>query len=315
MGLKNHYKMKSPFGRITSELLSWSPKLGDRETRRLDVSARVITVANYKGGVGKTTTAVNLASGLAFLKNYRVLLIDFDPQGNASISLDVDIETLRYSVKDLLSGKMTNWKYLLWPKGEKLDILPANATLRDIEPELMVDVNGRIRLKERLAPIRDRYDFIIIDTPPTVGLFLQAPLIAATEVIAPIDVGYFSLQGIRQLLEEINKVRSHLNPDLQIGGILLTKYDSRTSLSKQVEGVLRKGFKEQAFKTMIRVNVDVIRAQAERKSIFAYDLASTGAADYKDLIEEIVGNVVIFPKRREKIGDKEPAYARDTRAN
>jgi chromosome partitioning protein len=279
------------------------------------VSARVVAISNNKGGTGKTTTAVNLASGLAFLKGYRVLLVDLDPQGNASISLDVDIETLRYSVKDLLSGKMTNFKYLLWPKGDTLDILPSNATLKDIEPELMVDVNGRIRLKERLAPVLEKYDYIIIDTPPTVGIYMQGPLIAATEVIIPVDVGYFSLQGIRQLLEEIQKVRSHFNPDLQIGGILLTKFDSRTSLSKQVEGVLRKGFKEQALKTMIRVNVDIIRSQAERKSIFAYDFASSGAKDYQDLIEELVGNVVIFPKRRGMSGDEESTHAGATRAN
>jgi chromosome partitioning protein len=279
------------------------------------VSARVITISNLKGGTAKTTTAVNLASGLAFLKNYRVLLVDFDPQGNASISLDVDIETLRYSVKDLLTGKMTNPKYLLWPKGSNLDILPANSALQDVEPELMVNVDGRTRLKERLAPFMDKYDYVIIDTPPSVGLFTQGPLITATDVIIPIDVGYFSIQGLRQLLEQIQKIRSHFNKDLRIAGILLTKFDSRTSLSKQVEGVLRKSFKEQAFKTTIRVNVDIIRAQAERKSIFAYDIGSTGSQDYRDLIEELIGNVVMFPKRREMSGDEKRTHAGATLSN
>src|SRR5262245_47946406 len=299
MGLKNHYKMKSPFGRITSELLSWSPKLGDRETRRLDVSARVITVANYKGGVGKTTTAVNLASGLAFLKGYRVLLIDFDPQGNASISLNVDIETLDWSVKDLLTGKMLDLNYLLWDKGDQLKILPANNSLKSIENELLTAVNGRVRLKSRLLPILDDFDYIIIDTPPTTGIFTQSPLIASDEVIIPVDVGYFSLQGIRQLLEEMEQIQEHYNPELKIAGILLTKFDSRTVLSKQVEAALRKNFNKLAFKTVIRVNVDIIRSQIDRKSIFAFDRASSGAADYEQLIDELVGdNVVKFPAKR-----------------
>jgi chromosome partitioning protein len=261
--------------------------------------ARVITIANNKGGTGKTTTAVNLASGLAFLKGYRVLLVDFDPQGNASISLNVDIENLDWSVKDLLTGKMLDFHYLLWNKGEPLKILPANNNLKTIENELFTAVNGRVRLKARLMPILDDFDYIIIDTPPTTGIFTQAPLIASNDVIIPVDVGYFSLQGIRQLLEELEQIREHYNPNLQIAGILLTKFDSRTVLSRQVEAALRKSFEELAFKTMIRVNVDIIRAQIDRKSIFAFDRTSSGAQDYEQLIAELLaGNVVQFPKRR-----------------
>jgi chromosome partitioning protein len=230
--------------------------------------ARVITIANNKGGTGKTTTAVNLASGLAFLKGYRVLLVDFDPQGNASISLNVDIENLDWSVKDLLTGKMLDFQYLLWNKGEPLKILPANNNLKSIENELYTAVNGRVRLKARLLPILDDFDYI-------------------------------SLQGIRQLLEELEQIREHYNPDLQIAGILLTKFDSRTVLSRQVEAALRKSFEELAFQTMIRVNVDIIRAQIDRKSIFAFDRTSSGAQDYEQLIAELLAsNVVQFPKRR-----------------
>lgn len=263
---------------------------------------RVIAVANNKGGTGKTTTAVNLSSGLAFQKGYRVLLIDFDPQGNASMSLGVDIEGLRYSVKDLLTGRMTDFQYLVWEKGNRLQVLPANSTLKDIEPELLGSVDGRLRLKTRIAPILDEFDLVLIDTPPTTGVFTQAALVASSEVLIPVDVGYFSLQGIRQLLEEIEKIREHFNPDLRISGILLTKFDSRTSLSKQVEGILRKSFHEKAFKCVIRVNVDLVRAQIERKSIFAYDPASAGAEDYQHLIDELLGNVVMFPKRRRAAG-------------
>jgi chromosome partitioning protein len=295
MRLKNQYKMMDAFGRI---FLGWVPWLGDRERRRPNVSARIISVANNKGGTAKTTTAVNLASGLAFLKGYRVLLVDSDPQGNASIALDVDIENLDCSLQDLLTGKVTDFKYLLWDRGDNLKILPASNALQDIENELVSNIDGRVRLRERLNPILNDFDYIIIDTPPTLSIFTQGPLIASTDVIVCVDVGFFSLQGIRHLLEDIEKIRTHYNPNLQIGGILLTKFDSRTILSKQVEQTLRKSFGNKAFKSVIRVNVDLIRSQIARQSIFAFDPNSTGAKDYQSLIAELVGNVVAFPQKR-----------------
>jgi chromosome partitioning protein len=261
---------------------------------------RIITIANNKGGTGKTTTAVNLASGLAFRKGYKVLLVDFDPQGNASISLDVDIENLKHSVKDLLGNSSYPVQNLMWKKGETLRILPANSALKDIEPELLASVDGRLRLRARLLPIAEEFDYVIIDTPPTTGLFTQAPLIASGEVLIPVDVGYFSLQGIRQLLEEITKVREHFNPDLQITGILLTKFDSRTSFSAQVEKTLRGSFGDLAMKTMIRINIDLVRSQVSRQSIFAFDPDSAGSRDYQSLIDELVGNVMTFPKERKR---------------
>jgi chromosome partitioning protein len=268
--------------------------------RRTGVPARIITIANNKGGTGKTTTAVNLSAGLAFQKGYRVLLIDFDPQGNASISLDIDIENLKHSVKDLLGNSNYPAQNLLWKKGETLRILPANSTLKDVEPELLGSVDGRLRLRARLAPIVEEFDYVIIDTPPTTGIFTQAPLIASHEVLIPVDVGYFSLQGIRQLLEEIAKVREHFNPDLQIAGILLTKFDSRTTFSHQVEKTLRNSFGDLAMKTMIRINIDLVRAQVDRQSIFAFDPNCVGAHDYQNLVNELVGNVVSFPKENKR---------------
>jgi chromosome partitioning protein len=272
-------------------------------------SPRIITVANNKGGTGKTTTAVNVSAGLAFLKKKRVLLVDFDPQGNASMALGVDIENLRYSVKDLLTGAMTDLQYLCWDKGDDLKILPANATLKDVEPDLLRSVDGRLRLKNYLQPILDQFDFIIIDTPPTLGVFTQAPLVASTEILIPVDVGFFSLQGIRQLLEEIVSVRQVFNPTLEMKRILLTKFDSRTTLSGQVREILRESFGEDSLKTVINVNVDIVRAQIERKSIFAYDLTSTGAQDYQNVIEELLGNNVavessgnVIPFRKKRSG-------------
>jgi chromosome partitioning protein len=137
-------------------------------------ATRVVTVANNKGGTGKTTTAVNVSAGLAFLKQQRVLLVDFDPQGNASMALGVDIENLRYSVKGLLTGAVTDLHYLCWDKGDNLKILPANASLKDVEPDLLRSVDGRLRLKNHLQPILDQFDFIIIDTPPTLGAAIPA---------------------------------------------------------------------------------------------------------------------------------------------
>ena len=289
-------------------------------------TTRIITCANHKGGTGKTTTAVNVSAGLAFLKKKRVLLIDFDPQGNASMALGVDIENLRYSVKDLLTGTMTDLHYLCWDKGDSLKILPANATLKDVEPDLLRSVDGRLRLKNYLQPILDQFDFIIIDTPPTLGVFTQAPLVASTEILIPVDVGYFSLQGIRQLLEEIGSVRQVFNPTLDMKRILLTKFDSRTTLSAQVREILRESFGDDALKTVINVNVDIVRAQIERKSIFAYDLSSTGAQDYQNVIEELLGNTVavesggnVIPIHRKKgkgpSGLKEQASRRTAKAD
>jgi chromosome partitioning protein len=254
----------------------------------IERNARIFCVNNAKGGVGKTTTAVNLAAGFAYLEEKRVLLVDLDPQGNASISLGVDIEELQYSIKDLLAGTITDFDQLLWDKGDNLKILPANVSLKEIELVLLSSVDGRKRFRERIKPVRSQFDYIIIDTAPSTGVLTQSALIASDEVITPIDVGYLSLQGIRQLLHEIEEVRIHENPELVLTGILLTKFDSRTKLSKQVEEVLRRNFPKETFKTVIRVNIDLIRCQIDRKSIFSTEPDSTGAQDYRSLIDEIL---------------------------
>lgn len=250
--------------------------------------ARVLVAANNKGGVGKTTTVVNLASGLAFVREQRVLLVDLDPQGNASMALGVDIEDLEYSIKDLLTTKKVDPQYIWWPKGEFLKILPANNALKDIELELLTNVDGRLRFAERLTPLLPQFDFVIIDTAPTLSALTQSALIAASEVITPIDPGFFSLQGLRQLHEEINTIKEKFNPGLRIRGILLTKFDSRTTLSQDVEAVLRRSFPDETLQTKIRINVDLVRAQIERKSIFASAPDSTGAKDYEDFMRELL---------------------------
>src|SRR5262249_9819082 len=244
-------------------------------------STRIITCANHKGGTGKTTTAVNVSSGLAVLTQQRVLLVDFDPQGHASLALGVDIEHVRSSVTDLLTGAMTDWQALCWEHGANLHLLPANATLQDVEPELVRSGDGQWRLKQALHPLLDAFDFIVIDTPPTLGLLMQAPLVASTDLLIPVDVGYFSVEGMRQLLDAIARLRQEVPLTLAPPHILLTKFDARTTLSAHVRAILQESGGAEVLHTVIHVNVALVRAQLARQSIFAYDRISTGAQDYQ----------------------------------
>src|SRR5215467_5408016 len=252
-------------------------------------ATRIITCANHKGGTGKTTTAVNVSAGLALLTQQRVLLVDFDPQGHASRALGVESAHVRYSVTDLLTGAMPDWQALCWETGDNLHLLPANATLQDMEPELWRSVDGRWRLKQALHPLLAAFDFIVIDTPPTLGLLMQAPLVASTDLLIPVDVGSFAVEGMRQLLDAIARVRQELQLTLETQHILLTKYDARTTLSAHVSALLRERCGTEALHTVIRVNVALARAQMASKSIFAYDRTSTGAQDYQHVVEELLG--------------------------
>ena len=252
-------------------------------------STRIITCANHKGGTGKTTTAVNVSAGLAVLTQQRVLLVDCDPRGHASLALGVDSAHVRYSVTDLLMGAMPDVQALCWEQGANLHMLPANATLQDVEPELVRHVDGRLRLQQALQPLLDAFDFILIDTPPTLGLWTQAPLVASTDLLIPVDVGSFSMEGMRQLLDAIARLRQEVPLTLETPHILLTKFDARTTLSAHVRALLRESGGAEALHTVIRVNVDLVRAQMARQSIFAYDRTSTGAQDYQHLVEELLG--------------------------
>src|SRR6266567_7444428 len=253
-------------------------------------STRIITCANHKGGTGKTTTAVNVSTGLAVLTQQRVLLVDCDPRGNASLALGVDIEHVRYSVTDLLTGARPDVQALCWEKGDNLHILPANATLQDVEPEWWRRGEGRWRLKQALHPLLDAFDFILIDTPPTLGLWTQAPLVASTELLIPVDVGSFACAGLRQLLDAIARLRQEVPLTLATTHILLTKFDARTTLSAHVRALLRESFGAETLHTVIHGNVDLVRAQLARQSIFAYDRTSRGAQDYQRVVEELLGN-------------------------
>jgi chromosome partitioning protein len=252
-------------------------------------STRIITCANHKGGTGKTTTAVNVSAGLAVLTQQRVLLIDCDPRGHASLALGVDMAHVHYSVTDLLTGVRPEVQALCRDPDDKLSILPAHATLTDLEPELVRRGDGRLQLKHALQPLLDTFDIIVIDTPPTLGLWMQAPLVASTELLIPVDVGYFAFAGMRQLLDAITRLRQEVPLTLTTRHILLTKYDARTTLSAHASALLRERCGPEALHTVIRVNVALARAQMARKSIFAYDRTSAGAQDYQHVVEELLG--------------------------
>ena len=288
-------------------------------------STRIITCANHKGGTGKTTTAINVSAGLALLTQQRVLLIDFDPRGHASLALGIDMQHVRYSVTDLLTGARPDVQALCWHPGANLHILPAHATLTDIEPELVRRGDGRLRLKQALHPLLDAFDVMVIDTPPTLGFWTQAPLVASTDLLIPVDVGYFAFAGMHQLLDAIARLRQEVPLTLATPHILLTKFDARTTLSAHVRALLRERCDAEALHTVIRVNIDITRAQMARQSIFAYDRTSRGAQDYQHVVEELLGtrravasSGTVIPFRHQRRGPggrKEPKSGRAAQAD
>src|ERR671926_1756944 len=202
-------------------------------------STRIITCANHKGGTGKTTTAVNVSAGLALLTQQRVLLIDCDPRGHASLALGIDRQHVRYSVTDLLTGARPEVQALCWHPGAHLHILPAHATLTDVERDFGRRGDSRLQLKQALQPLLHAFDVMVIDTPPTLGFWTQAPLVASTELLIPVDVGSFALAGMRQLLDAIARLRQEVPLTLATPHILLTKVDARTPLATHVHALLR----------------------------------------------------------------------------
>src|SRR5215831_2788622 len=276
-------------------------------------STRIITCANHKGGTGKTTTAVNVSAGLALLKKQRVLLVDCDPRGHASLALGVDMQHVRYSVTDLLTGAKPEVQALCWDPNANLHILPAHATLTDVERDFGRRGDGRLQLKHALHPLLDAFDVIVIDTPPTLGLWTQAPLVASTELLIPVDMGYFAVAGMRQLLDALARLRQEVPLTLAPPHILLTKVDARTTLAAHVRALLRERGDAAVLHTVIRVNVALARALMARQSIFAYDRTSPGAQDYQHVVEELLGThravassgtVLPFRHRRRRPGSR-----------
>ena len=249
--------------------------------------ARRIAVCNQKCGVGKTTTAINLAAGLA-LRQPRVLLVDMDPQAHATVGLGVDRTTLSVSVYEVLLEAQRVEDAIIPTCFEGMDLLPATINLAGAEVEL-VDVEQReFRLARALNLIEPRYSFIIIDCPPSLLLLTINSLVAAQGVLVPVQAEYYALEGMSRLLETINLVRSSLNPRLEIEGVLLTMFSARLLLCQQVEREVREFFCEQVFNTIIPRSVRLAEAPSFGKPIFAYDGQSSGAQAYLALSDELL---------------------------
>lgn len=247
----------------------------------------IYAIANQKGGVAKTTTAVNLAASLNKRKQ-KVLLVDFDPQGNAASGLGIDTRSLDQSIYDAIIVDLPVEEVIHNSYRAGLDVIPSNTDLAAAEQELGQMEGRALRLKNVLEPIREKYDTIIIDSPPSLGLLTINALSAADRVLIPIQTEYYALEGISQLLDTIKAVQTTYNEGLKIGGIVLTMYDGRNRLAKQVASDVRETFKSYVFKTMIPRNVRLSEAPSYGQAIIDYDSLSRGAYAYNQLAKELV---------------------------
>jgi len=250
---------------------------------------KVLAITNQKGGVGKTTTAVNLSASLALHKR-KTLLIDIDPQGNASTGIGLDKTKVKRCIYDVLINKAPVRDIILSTQVKNLEVLPSTIQLAGAEIELVNYISRENKLKHAIKPIKDNYDYIIIDCPPSLGLLTLNSLTAANAVIIPIQCEYYALEGIGQLLSTINLVRENLNLFLEIEGILMTMYDSRTNLSRDVIEEVKKYFKGNIFKSIVPRNVRVSEAPSYGKPVVLYDVKSKGAIAYKKIAREVISN-------------------------
>jgi chromosome partitioning protein len=249
--------------------------------------ARIIALSNQKGGVGKTTSAVNIAASLAAAE-YRVLLVDFDPQGNASSALGVESRSLKPSSYEMLIQEAAPADCIVKTELSYLDLIPANQELIGAEIELVSALGREHRLKDALNLLKNNYDFILIDCPPALGLLTVNALVAAHGILVPLQCEYFALEGLSQLMKTVELVKKFLNPSLDIEGILLTMFDRRNNLSHQVEVDVREHFKDTVLSTKIPRNVKLGEAPSHGKPIILYDISSPGALAYMEAAQELL---------------------------
>ena len=263
--------------------------MGFRDTKRSKSAkpTRVIAIINQKGGVGKSTTAVNLAAALGE-NNKKVLLVDFDPQGNSTSGFGIEKEELSQCIYDALLNDVPVEDLIHDTDSKKVFVVPATIQLAGAEIELVSAMARETRLKELLAPVRDEFDFIFIDCPPSLGLLTINALTAADSVLIPIQCEYYALEGVTKLLESMRMVKSRINKDLDTFGVLMTMYDSRTSLSNQVVDEVRSYFGETTFKTLIPRTVKLSEAPSFGMPVIEYAPNNKGAKAYRELAKEVM---------------------------
>tara|TARA_R110002124_G_scaffold183735_9_gene351245 strand:- start:25690 stop:26487 length:798 start_codon:yes stop_codon:yes gene_type:complete len=262
---------------------------------------KVISIANQKGGVGKTTTAINLAASLAAIE-HPTLVIDIDPQSNTTSGLGIDVKTVTNSIYEVMIGSTDTEETIRSTELDFLDLIPAHINLVGAEIE-MIDREDRERILDKaIGDLRDKYDFIIIDCPPSLGLLTINALTASDSIVIPVQCEYFALEGLGQLLNTIKIVRQHLNPELDIEGVLLTMYDTRTRLSNQVAEEVKRYFDDRVFKSVIARNIRLAEAPSFGKPALLYDSTSTGSKNYLSLAREII-------KRNRKLFKNSPVLS------
>ena len=250
---------------------------------------RIIAIANQKGGVGKTTTSVNLSACLAHVGK-KVLLIDTDPQGNATSGVGVNKGDVQKCIYDILIDDVDFHEVILTTKVENLDIIPATISLAGAEIELVSTISREVRMKHAIQGVKEQYDYIIIDCPPSLGLLTINALTASDSILIPVQCEYYALEGLSQLLSTIRLVQKHLNEHLTIDGVLLTMFDARTNLGIQVIEEVKKYFQDKVYRTIIPRNVRLSEAPSHGEPIIVYDSRSRGAEVYLELAKEVVHN-------------------------